>query len=145
MIHWLCLIDCELHGEACSRGDIILRESGDNPPPVAFANFQPPAGLSGVPELQSISEQGSLVLFTYHVSGERFCLSGQVGIPQAHVVSGDSTPPAESSHPAAPRDFAFGAGAAVTASRGYVGWGPCLPEPPREPAEVDWLRTGGLE
>ena len=142
MTMYVCLLSgATWHGEEYRRGEILCGEHGDAPPGVGFASFEPPPGLSGVPEMLSVSEDPAGLLFEYRVGEEFLTLRGRIGVPMAAVVTHTA---------AAPEKVEEYPGLATTEARGAVRWVRCTAEPrvdkARDPLrdgfEIDYLRRG---
>ena len=152
--YFICLLDSDSDGVSYQRGDIVMREAKVGPPGTPWASFEPPAGLSGIPVLVDVDDDGmGGIVFRYTIkNGMGFSVSARIGLPQASAVIERTRHLAEDSETLQPKEkieLKYGAGLAATASRSFVGWtgkSKPVPPPPEEnlfhPLDdgIDWLR-----
>ncbi len=125
--YFICLLDCDCDGIAYCRGDIVVREPGVGPPGTAWASFEPPEELSGMPVLAHVADDGSGdLVFRYTVEdGPGFVIKARLGLPTASAVIERKRHPARDSEPPQRTEkieLKFGAGLAATVGRSFVGF-----------------------
>ena len=128
MKHFVCLADGDSwDGDHFKRGDILVIEDDDRAPGIAFASFVPPAGIRGIPHLDSGGEdERGLLVFRYSVGERRFVLRGRLGVPEATVTIDTPGPPPANALDGEPV-LEFGSGVAITSGRGLIRWGKFRP------------------
>jgi len=128
MIYYVALFDTAWHGERYHRGDILLAGRGAGPCSGAWANFEPPKELEGIPILAHVADNGTGdLVFRYTIAESKtgFILKARIGLPQAFAVIEQPSSPRDAPSPVPKSQkpvLKFNAGLVASSGRSFVGF-----------------------